>query len=173
MKKPLTFICRQKINFILHISLEILQKCCKLVVLGNLSMPGYAQPKWYYQLVKKFHSYLHANLWGTLGMPGCTLPKWKHQLVRKVHVYLHAKNKLHPFTSFLRYYILKNPENWLADSILAHNSRSRILPDVGLVVKFLSVVRYSNYLLLCQKSEKTNEPFLRKMPNWQMDRRTD
>ena len=33
------------------------------------------------------------------------------------------------FTSFFRYYILKNPAIWLADSILAHNLRIRILPD--------------------------------------------
>ena len=38
-------------------------------------------------------------------------------------------------TSFLRYYILKNSAIWLADSILTHNSRTRILPDMRLVVK--------------------------------------
>ena len=37
---------------------------------------------------------------------------------------------------FLEIYILKNPAIWLADSILAHNSRTRILPDMGLVVKY-------------------------------------
>ena len=48
------FICRQKINFILHVFLEILQKYCKLVILGTLGMPDSAHPKWYYQLVEKF-----------------------------------------------------------------------------------------------------------------------
>ena len=43
---------------------------------------------------------------------------------------MHAKNKLHHFL-FLRYYILKNPVIWLAGSILAHNLRPKILPDVG------------------------------------------
>ena len=38
--------------------------------------------------------------------------------------------------SFLRYYILKNPAIWLASSILAHNSRARILSDMKLVVKY-------------------------------------
>ena len=33
----------------------------------------------------------------------------------------------------------------------------------------LLVFKYSNYLPLCQKSEKTNEPFLRKMPKGQTD----
>ena len=37
----------------------------------------------------------------------------------------------------------------------------------------LSVFRYSNYLSLCQKSEKTIEQFLRKTPNWQTGRQTD
>ena len=40
------------------------------------------------------------------------------------------------FTSFLRYYILKNPATWSADSILVHNLRPRIFPDMGLVVKY-------------------------------------
>ena len=40
------------------------------------------------------------------------------------------------FTSFLRYYLLKNPVIWLPGSILAHNSRLRILPDIGLMVKY-------------------------------------
>ena len=37
----------------------------------------------------------------------------------------------------------------------------------------MSVFRYSNYLSLCQKSEKTIEQFLRKTPNWWTDRQTD
>ena len=38
--------------------------------------------------------------------------------------------------SFLRYFILKNLAIWLANSNLAHNSRTRILPHMGLVVKY-------------------------------------
>ena len=37
----------------------------------------------------------------------------------------------------------------------------------------VSDVKYSNYLPPCQKSEKTNNPFLRKMSNSRMDRQTD
>ena len=36
----------------------------------------------------------------------------------------------------------------------------------------MSDFKYSNYLPLCQKSEKINEQVLRQMPNWQTDRRT-
>ena len=32
-----------------------------------------------------------------------------------------------------------------------------------------SVIVYYNYLPLYKKSGKTNDPFLRKMPNWQTD----
>ena len=38
--------------------------------------------------------------------------------------------------------------------------------------KPLSVFKYSNYLPSCQKSQKTNEPFLRKIPNGQTNRGT-
>ena len=36
----------------------------------------------------------------------------------------------------LRYYNLKKPAIWLAESILAHNLRTRILPDMRFVMKF-------------------------------------
>ena len=39
------FILWLKINFILHDFLEILQRYCKLVILGTLDMPGYAHLK--------------------------------------------------------------------------------------------------------------------------------
>ena len=91
------FICRQKINFILHDFYEILQRYCKLVVLGTLGMSGYTHPKRYYQFVDNFRVYLQAKnqlhppcfsgyiakickplILGTLGMPGYTrsLPRW-------------------------------------------------------------------------------------------------
>ena len=52
--KPLTFICKQKINFILHVLPEILQRYSNFVILGALGMPGYGHAKlfWYYQLVE-------------------------------------------------------------------------------------------------------------------------
>ena len=45
LKKPSTFISWQKINFILDVFLEILQRYCKLVVFGTLGLSGYAYPK--------------------------------------------------------------------------------------------------------------------------------
>ena len=89
------FICRQKMKFIFHGFLEILQRYCKLV-LGTLGMHSYIDQNWYYQLVENFRVYLQAYnqlhppsphvfsgyivkickvlILGTLGMPGCTHP---------------------------------------------------------------------------------------------------
>ena len=39
--------------------------------------------------------------------------------------------------------------------------------------KSVLVIEYSNYLPLCQKSEKTNLPFLRRKLNWRIDGHTD
>ena len=44
-EETLRFIRRQKINFILHIFFVILQRYCKLVVLGTLGMPGFVHLK--------------------------------------------------------------------------------------------------------------------------------
>ena len=46
LKKPMIFIGRQKINFIVHFLLEILQRYCELVILGTFGMYGYAHLKW-------------------------------------------------------------------------------------------------------------------------------
>ena len=51
--------CRQKINFILNVFLEILEGYCKIVILGTLGMPDYAHhQKIYHQLVETFCIYL-------------------------------------------------------------------------------------------------------------------
>ena len=44
--KPSTFMSMEKINFNLHVFLDILQKYFKPVVLGTLGMFGYVYPKW-------------------------------------------------------------------------------------------------------------------------------
>ena len=50
-----------KINSILYVLLEILQRYYKVVVLGALGMPGHAHPKWYYQFVENFCIYLQVK----------------------------------------------------------------------------------------------------------------
>ena len=46
-----------------------------------------------------------------------------------------SKKSIWSIISFLRYFNLKNPATWLAESILAHNLRTRILADKVLAVK--------------------------------------
>ena len=141
----------KKINFILHVFLEILLRYWKFVSLGTLSMPGYAHQKWYYQLVENIRAYQQAKkstsfslfFWtyckdmqtyfGYFGYACLPTPKMIVSIFKHFNVYLHAASS---FTFFLRCYILKNSAIWLAKSILAHNSRTRILPDVGLVTKY-------------------------------------
>ena len=57
LKKPLTFISRQKINLIPHVFPEILKQYCKLVLLGALGMPPSAHAKQYYY----FFAYVQAK----------------------------------------------------------------------------------------------------------------
>ena len=65
---------------------------------------------------------------------------------------------------FLRYYILKNAAIWLADSILAHNSRARILPDVALLVIsttiLVSISGYFQEKLMTKFFKEPNKPYL-------------
>ena len=114
----------------------LLQRYCKPVVLGTLSMPGYTHHKWYYHLVENFYVYLQAKnhlhpyafmeilqryetYFGYFGHA------WLHSHImivspcRRLHVYLQKQTS--SFTAFLRYYSLENPANWLSASILAHN----------------------------------------------------
>ena len=49
------------------------------------------------------------------------------------------------FSSFLRYYFLKNPTIWLANSILSHKLRTRIFPDMVLVMKYQKQYKFSRH----------------------------
>ena len=149
LNKPLTFICKQKINLILHVFLEILQTCfgyfghtwlCKpkvtLLFCRKLSCLSAGEKlilspmlfwRYYQDMETSYFEYLGHAWLHTLKLVLSTFGRlW----------YLSACQKTSSFTSFWRYYILKNPTIWLADSILVHNSGTRILPDIELVVKY-------------------------------------
>ena len=98
-------ICMQKINYITHFFLKILQRNSTRIVLGNLDIPGYT-------------------------------PKMIVLTCKRLQCLFACQKYTSSLTSFLRYYILKNLAIWLADSILAHNSRGRILPNMGLLMKY-------------------------------------
>ena len=143
----------KKMKLILHIFLKISQKCCKRVVLGGLGMPGYAYPKWNYQLWKLLCLSAGKKLSSspTLLWRYCKdmqtyfeyfehywleTPKMKARTCRRLSCSSACQKWTSTFTFFLRYYFLKNPAIWFADRISAYNSRSRILEDLGLVAKY-------------------------------------
>ena len=59
---------------------------------------------------------------GAPGMPDYVHSKWWYQLEENFSIYLQVNSS---FTRFLICYILKDPAIWLANRILAHNSRTR------------------------------------------------
>ena len=54
-------ICRLKINVILHVFFDVLERYCKYVILSTLGIPGYAHSKRYHELVENFHFYLQTK----------------------------------------------------------------------------------------------------------------
>ena len=116
-----------KTNFITICFLKILQRYCKFVLLDTFGMPGYAYPRWYYQLVGNNSVYLQKK----------STPSQNDSInLQKTLMFIWMPKINLSFTFFLRYYILKNLAIWLANSILAHNSRTIILPHMGLVEKY-------------------------------------
>ena len=147
-------------KFIFHGFLEILQRYCKLV-LGILGMHSYIDQNWYYQLVENFRVYLQAYnqlhppphvfsgyiakickvfILGTLGMPGCTPPCLVAHTqndsinLQKTLMFICIPKINFIISFFLEILHFKESCNLMADSILAHNSKTRILPDMKLVV---------------------------------------
>ena len=51
----------QKVNFISHFFFEILQRHCKLAILGTMGMLDHHHQKSCYRFVGNFHAYLHAK----------------------------------------------------------------------------------------------------------------
>ena len=67
------------------------------------------------------------------------------------------------FIYLLGYYILKNRAIWFTDSILTHNSRTRILPDMGLVsiTILFFILDYFQEQLMTKFSKKSKKSILR------------
>ena len=99
----------KKINCITHFFLNMLYRNSKLVILGNLGMPGHTHLKWQYQFEKSFNIYQQAEnqlhpscfpwdiakifklvVFATFGLSGYGQPKWYYHLVEKLCVYLQA-----------------------------------------------------------------------------------
>ena len=80
-------ICMEKVNFITHLYLKILQRNSKRVVLGIWEMSGYADPKWYYQLIEnnldlcqhaKTHFIIHFFYEMLHFQESCNFISWQH-----------------------------------------------------------------------------------------------
>ena len=79
---------------------------------------------------------IQTSYFGYFGHAWLHTPKMIVSTCRRFRCLSACQKYTSSFTSFLRYYILKNPAIWLVDSILAHYSKTRTLPDMGLVVKY-------------------------------------
>ena len=147
MKKPSTFISRQKINFILLVFFEILQRYCKLTVFGNLGLSGYAHSQWYYHLVENFCVYLQAkinfilhaimkmlhryvNLFWVLWACLVTLTQNDSITSQKTSMFIFMQKIKFIIQLFLTILHFKESCNLLGWQHLFHNLRPKILPDV-------------------------------------------
>ena len=181
----MTFICRQKINFTLHIFLEslfLLQRYCELV-LGTLGMRGYALQKRCYQFIENFRKYLYAK---NQLYPPCFSEDWLSlfwpitQELELCQIWDRWWNINNNINFHFRLFPRKNNEKFFKEiqKKLFWGKFGPFLLRFGQKLIFvekraLLVFKYSNYFPLCHESEKTNEPFLRKMLKWWMDRKTD
>ena len=168
MKKTFALICRQKIIFIPFISGDN-AKICELVF-STFGMFDYTHPTWPYQLVEDFdficmpkinfiiHFFL--EIWSF--KESSNLSGWQH-------FGLQLENQ-----NFARYGITGEISITISVLILDYLQEKLILPKYGqkwsfLEKRALSVFKYSSYLPRA-KIKKYNEPFLRKMANYWVDR---
>ena len=141
----------KKINFIL---LEILQRCCKLAILGPFGMLGYAYPKCYYKITEHFClsagkkstlssiffwrycKDMQTTYFGYFGQAWLCPPKKITSTCRKLWCLCACQKWLH-YSLFSSWdiNILNNPTIWLANSIFTYNLRTRISSEMRLVVK--------------------------------------
>ena len=106
--------CMQKVNFIIHFSLKMLQRNSKPFVLCNLGMSGHTHKKWQYHFEEMFDNYQQGKInsilyvfletlqryykvvvLGSLGMPDHAHPNWYYQFVEFFCVNLQVKNQFH------------------------------------------------------------------------------
>ena len=142
------FICRQKIIFILFAFLEILQilQTCYFWYFGQaclrtlkvilspcrkllhfLQAKNQLHPPCLSGDIVKYVNFLFWILWAYLA----THTQNHNKTCIKLWCFSACQKWTLSFTSSLRYYILKNPAIWLANSVSTHNLRTRILPHIG------------------------------------------
>ena len=115
--------------------LEILQRYCKFVVIGTLGIPGFTHPKWYYHLVENCLS---------PGKKSTSFPCLSGDIAKicRLEYFGHASifNCIPKINLIINYFLkilqFKESHNLIDWQYFAHNSRTRSLPDRGLVVKY-------------------------------------
>ena len=142
-------ICR---NFIIYFFFEILQRYCKFIILSTLAMPGYAHLKDSINLKKAFVSnqtqkiifqryanFLFWVLWA------CLVTQIQNDSInlQKTSMSISIPKVNFIIQFFLGILHFKESCSFMANSILAHNSRTRILPVMGLVVKCQQQYQFS------------------------------
>ena len=150
---------KKSTSSLIYFFLTILQRNSKHVILINLAILCHTHLKWQYHSEETIDVY-HGTIIGksstlsfTFFLRYCkdivNLLFWvlwafpithTHKMIvstyRRLWYLSTCQKYTSSFTSFLRYYILKNSVIWLANSILAHDSRLRNLLHMGLVVKY-------------------------------------
>ena len=142
-------------------------------------MPGYVDPKWYYELEESFRFHLQTKknfishnfleilqryenflswvLWACLATN--TLNDSIN--LQKTSMFTCTSKNTLSFTSFLEYYILKNPAIWLANIILGHNSRTRygIRGEISMTI-LVFILDYYHEKLMTNFFKKSKKPIL-------------
>ena len=145
----LMLICIQKINFIIHFFLKILQNS-KLVILSNLGMPGHTHLKWLYHFEEAFDVYLRQKINFILHvflLRYCKDIANFLFLVFLVCLITHTQNSSinlqktfvfisMPKINFIIHLHFKESSNLIGQKHFDHNLRTRILQDMGLVIKY-------------------------------------
>ena len=88
------------------------------------------------KVIMNIISHVFLETFGCFGHACLLLLKMIVSTCRKLQYLSAYQKQTFSFTSFLKCYILKNPGIWLASSILAQNTRTRTLPNMGLVMEY-------------------------------------
>ena len=154
--------------------------------MGTFGTHGYAYQKWYYQFIKNVRVYLQAK--NQLHSPCFSEDwlsvfwsiTWEPEFSQRWDLWWNIKNNINfNFRLFSR----KTNEHF-SKKFKKYFFRFNLGPFCSNLVKNelpwkrevcsekRDLFKYSNCLPSCQKSEKPNEPFLRELQNWWMDRKT-
>ena len=144
---------------------QILLTCRKLSCLSKKNVGKKMQaknqlhrPLLHPLLFWKYWKDMYSSYFGYLEYAWLHTPKIRVSTCRRVQCLSACQKYPWSITSFLRYYILKNPTIWLADGILTHNSRTRILSVFQIFQISIIVPKIRKmYWTISEKNTKLND----------------